>query len=38
MRKNAPKPYRRLDKADQTAIERGLDKRKPEQGTTVVFT
>ena len=29
MRKNAPKPYRRLDKADQIAIERGLDKRKP---------
>ena len=29
MRKNAPKPYRRLDKADRIAIERGLDKRKP---------
>ena len=29
MRKNAPKPYRRLDKADRIAIERGLDERKP---------
>lgn len=29
MSKNAPKPYRRLDKADRIAIERGLDKRKP---------
>lgn len=29
MGKNAPKPYRRLDKADRIAIERGLDKRKP---------
>ena len=28
MRENAPKPYRRLDKADRIAIERGLDKRK----------
>lgn len=28
MKKNGPKPYRRLDKADRIAIERGLDKRK----------
>lgn len=29
MRKNAPKPHRRLDKADLIATERGLDKHKP---------
>lgn len=28
MRKDAPKPYRRLDKADRIAIERSLDERK----------
>ena len=28
MRKNASKPYRRLDRSERAAIERGLDKRK----------